>query len=748
MIDWLTILVALIIISGVVGFFAYLAWKINVADTLTLERTGERSGSNDFNVEKRKSQDQTKKKRKEQKKGKTNQKDDEAKEKTKSNEPLQQTSEETDDEHEESEQESNIVQQVNHETSSKARKRNKNKTTVENSAAVVREPPVTHPKSTNKVQVKQTQPTKKPTSQEIIEDDQPFTVVGGNKNKNNSSTSTTQVQQAKPTVVQTPTPTPTPAVQTNTETPKQVNGVVSQPAKVQSPVKLAEIVKSLPSSQVAMTELMLALDAYSLSADELDVIMHKIANKQAIIKQDWSKLQQVVKVDSKAQIAHATDDSSKAYQEGLKKVSEELNNEKRRSNELLKEKIDKERQIENLLSQVQSLSSKQNNESTQIRSNQENDYGTIQFQVLNEQMKKLSVENAVLEKKATRFEVLAEEAKKEKDEIRRSNENLTQNLDKVQKQFEENEEKSKFNEKQHRIEISELLVRLEQLEKDNEQLKKEEIVHVEPTVLVNTEEIEKLEHQIKELNEIQHSNHSQWTEKENQYQQKISELEQSKNHYELTQNQLNEYRRTLTELLPEHHRSELNQDLDHWLSSYRTSFERYVESLQKNWEEQCSNMKCENDRLRQDMTDIENQLKDIEQTVQNKEELLMTELKSKATLLDGVRHENEQLNEELKRVRSEMERLQTAHDTLSNEARALKIQLDERFLVATNTPPVVADESFELIKQPSPSLSPIVVDARAEHFTEFVRPDNESNEHADLHSQQNSTSDQHHHPSN
>jgi hypothetical protein len=46
----------------------------------------------------------------------------------------------------------------------------------------------------------------------------------------------------------------------------------------------------LPSSQVVVTELMSALDAFPLSTDELDIIMHKIANKQSVVKQDWNKV--------------------------------------------------------------------------------------------------------------------------------------------------------------------------------------------------------------------------------------------------------------------------------------------------------------------------------------------------------------------------------------------------------------------------------------------------------------------------
>jgi hypothetical protein len=35
---------------------------------------------------------------------------------------------------------------------------------------------------------------------------------------------------------------------------------------------------------------MSALDAFPLSTDELDIIMQKIANKQSVVRQDWSKV--------------------------------------------------------------------------------------------------------------------------------------------------------------------------------------------------------------------------------------------------------------------------------------------------------------------------------------------------------------------------------------------------------------------------------------------------------------------------
>ena len=35
MIDWLTVVIALVIIATLVGFFGFLAWKINMSDPLS-----------------------------------------------------------------------------------------------------------------------------------------------------------------------------------------------------------------------------------------------------------------------------------------------------------------------------------------------------------------------------------------------------------------------------------------------------------------------------------------------------------------------------------------------------------------------------------------------------------------------------------------------------------------------------------------------------------------------------------------
>ncbi len=126
--------------------------------------------------------------------------------------------------------------------------------------------------------------------------------------------STTQVQnepltQRQP-VARKETPPPHSALPANPLPTKQQSQVSTPP-----PPKIADLIKGmhsslfilanilfnhllvLPSSQAVVSELMTALDAFPLSTDELDIIMHKIANKQSVVKQDWSRVRGVTKND-------------------------------------------------------------------------------------------------------------------------------------------------------------------------------------------------------------------------------------------------------------------------------------------------------------------------------------------------------------------------------------------------------------------------------------------------------------------
>jgi hypothetical protein len=131
----------------------------------------------------------------------------------------------------------------------------------------------------------------------------------------------------------------------------------------------------------------------------------------------------------------------------IKELTDELNTEKRRNNELLKDKSDKEREIQILHAQLDSIHHKHEPTSSHssqqklqtlelqlqritednIRLNQQlsqqlttsntGDSSNIKVQVLSEQIKKLSVDNGNLEKKAHSNELLAKEAQKEKEDL-------------------------------------------------------------------------------------------------------------------------------------------------------------------------------------------------------------------------------------------------------------------------------------------------------------------------------------------
>ena len=153
----------------------------------------------------------------------------------------------------------------------------------------------------------------------------------------------------------------------------------------------------------------------------------------------------------------------------VRELTEELNNEKRRSNELQADRHSKEMNIQMLKAQIDALQQQQrqptnsnsqqqqqqqqqqqfqllqsqlqrlteeNMKLSQQRSQQQhfqqqqpqlsslnpmgsNDAGNMQVRVLSEQMKKLSVDNAAWEKKAEAHEVAFKQAQKEKDELLR-----------------------------------------------------------------------------------------------------------------------------------------------------------------------------------------------------------------------------------------------------------------------------------------------------------------------------------------
>jgi hypothetical protein len=622
--------------------------------------------------------------------------------------------------------------------------------------------------------------------QQIVQEqqEQPFTTVGGNRHK----AATPPSQQQNKSVSITPSTTPVPAPSTppqapvqiqheqlvqrqppprqQKETPTQLNGFNTNPLSVKqppipaaSPTKLADLVKALPTSQAVVTELMSALDAFPLSTDELDIIMHKIANKQSVIKQDWSKLQHGQKVDPQAHIGQVLDESARAYEADMKtnamklikELTDERSNDKHRINELMKETNEKDLNIQVLHAQLNSrqhpqqqiqsyqvefkrlseenmqLKQQQHFQQQQLSSlnfmNNNGDSTNIQVRVLSDQIKKLSVDNGNLEKQLKSKDLLI----KEKEDLLRSNQQLIQKAQESQKQFQHNEEKliKELNETRtlNINQLNDYKRHIEQLELEKEQLRRTEIVQVAPTL--NNEEHEKLEQLIKEneqykikFEEIQTRYQSQENELRQQL-KKISEQDAIRN-YELADKsaqietlraELEEVKATndsinsqleqrlrqeqdkqkqfLVELLEQDVRNQLpndNQDFNQWLSSYQQLFASSIESSKRALQDESIALKHENDQLLKNMADVESQLKEIEQTVQSKEELLLADLKNKDAILESIHNENDQLNSEVKRLQTEIYHLQSAHETAVNDNRALKFQLDEQQLVNTTSP--------------------------------------------------------------
>ncbi|CAF3323627.1 unnamed protein product [Rotaria socialis] len=888
MIDWITIAVALAIIAALVGFFGFVAWKINMPDPLgSTNLTGKKDDINqlfdsigDKKKKDKSASEQAKKKRKEQKKLKReNKEEDHQRHVVKFKEP----NEESDNEREESDQESSSPLPPTIQLSSKPRKRNKKKTSspthiegilinkgekspVTSQAAHIAHPLLAttipkdevelakqhgkghmkSPQQSNKQVVQATPPAasaKKPTasssSTNVNQDvqkqqqqqEQPFTTVVNNRHKtvtpplqqqqqqqqqnkfvNTSSATTTTVA---PITTTTTTTVSAPAVQQaapvpaqheqlpqrstprQQEAPARVNGLNTNLSTVKQPVaapltKLADIVKTLPTSQTVVTELMLALDAVTLSTDELDIIMHKIANKQAVIKKDWTKLQHGQKVDPQAHIGQILYESARAVEEDLKtnamkrvqELTDERSNDKRLINELLKEKNEKEINMQVLHAQLNACQHPQQQihkyeaeyqrlteENMQLKQrlthqqqhfqqqqqqysslnimNNNGDATNIQLRVLSEQTKKLSVDNANLEKQTNAKDQLIKEVQKEKDDLLRSNQQLLQKVQEAQKQYQLNEEKvhKEFSEKQnlHLNQLNEFKCRIQQLELDKEKQRQDTLAQIEAMqpLQLNNEEREKFEQEINQLKqkfiEGNEQNKKNLDEKQSQYQsndnelrQQIeqlkktieqcqtnetqnnalaaktaqidalqSELAEAKANNDAIKSQLDEHvrqekdkqKQILIELLAQDARNQLpndNQDFNEWLSSYRRIFEASAEATKQTLHDESAALKRENDQLHKNMREVESQLKEIEQAVQSKEEVLLADLKCKDTTLGSILGENEQLNSEIQRLRSEINRLQSAHDTTVDENRLLKVQFEEQKLLIANSLPTTA----------------------------------------------------------
>jgi len=315
--------------------------------------------------------------------------------------------------------------------------------------------------------------------------------------------------------------------------PTQVNGLkqtataaaaaAAPPPPQPQPIKLAQLVKSLPTSEAVVTELMSALDAFPLSTNELDIIMHKIANKQSVLKQDWTKLQHGQKVDPQAHIGQVLDESARACQEDMKDnamkrmkdLNDELAHDKRRINELINDGKEKDFTIQGLRAQLnafqhpqqqiqpyqlqiqrltdeniqlkQRLSQQQQyiqqqlpsmnllNNNNNNHNNSNSEPSDVQLRVLSEQVKKLSVDNGNLEKQLKSKDQTYKDFQKEKDDLIRVNQQLKQEIQDKQKQFQHNEEKYLQEVNELRTlqfnQLNDFKRHVDQLQNENQQLK-------------------------------------------------------------------------------------------------------------------------------------------------------------------------------------------------------------------------------------------------------------------------------------
>ncbi|CAF0845589.1 unnamed protein product [Didymodactylos carnosus] len=118
---------------------------------------------------------------------------------------------------------------------------------------------------------------------------------------------------------------------------------------VTSKIKMIDLVKALPSTQALVAELMLIFDSMPLSYDELELIMYKIANKQCLIKHDWNRLfEKGQKVDPREHINSIMSDTLRTE---MALIGQELQQEKKTTQELCKQLQDKEQLLRRYSSQ-------------------------------------------------------------------------------------------------------------------------------------------------------------------------------------------------------------------------------------------------------------------------------------------------------------------------------------------------------------------------------------------------------------
>ncbi|CAF0753192.1 unnamed protein product [Didymodactylos carnosus] len=497
------------------------------------------------------------------------------------------------------------------------------------------------------------------------------------------------------------------------------------------PMKMVDFVKALPTSQAVVTELMSVLDTTPLSNEELHIIMYRIATKQ-VVKSEWDKLQHGQKVfDPKAHIGQIMDEVKKSHQPGvgseemrnnqqpmlnMKDLTIELNLEKKKTNDLIKQLNDKETEKQLLLQQFeakhkQEIQQMQQPQSTplqqqqfiklqrlteeneqlhhQLRTSQIHQQQTSpalpsqlndfkqQIQVLSAQSQQLAIKNGTLEKHITA------ELKK-KDDLQKQNQDLTKSIQDHHSQIQTQQQKVD----QVLNELNQCKTRLSELENENKTLKQQDIVlvnHDGENETVLKQQLEQLNEQYdKQRQEIEHLKqlHENKQQMINQFEEQLKQQDQIKNDEQRMKQEIMEKQEELQQMKQ---REGEQQRLINQLEEQLKQSESKPEQL--NEEKQTLLNELENNRqiiehLKVQLNIKENEVNTLSQEnhhLQQKE----NELQKLRDEYENARRQSEEsnaneLNEKTRQIeelRSALEEAKTRNEKSENERSEFEINL-------------------------------------------------------------------------
>ncbi|CAF0746345.1 unnamed protein product [Didymodactylos carnosus] len=508
---------------------------------------------------------------------------------------------------------------------------------------------------------------------------------------------------------------PNPSVQTNGFSQQSLSPI--NPPQISSnkvtppnhPIKMVDLLRALPTSQSVVTELMLALDTIPLSDKELDVIMYKIANKQVVLKSDWNNLQRGQKlVDPQVHIGQIMDDVTKSYHEEmtkdqqailrLKDLTNELNLEKKKTNDLIKQLNDKETEKQILLQQFdtkhkqemqmrqqQSLPPQQQQQQQQHmmalqRLTEENQHlqqqlqaaqihhqkaspqsaspSTGLVQMLTTQLEQTSVKNGNLEKQLTLGDKKIKDLQKEKDDLYKHNQDLTKSAQEYHSQMQTNQQKVD----QLLNELNQCKTHLSELENENQIMKQQEVVVNHQGD--NSENETLLKQQLEQLNEVCNKQRQDIEDSKQLYENKeqlITELEERIRQQEQMKN--DEQQTKQGELKQ---REEEQQQLINQLQEQLRQIENKSDQLNK--EKQTLSDELENNKQLIEQLKVQSKLCEEHESIRHHlEESNVNELNEKSREIEHLRNALEEATIKNQKIETERNEFENSHRTIEND---------------------------------------------------------------------------------